>query len=216
MIIHSNATVRLQNNLANAVILPSVTFDGSPSAWFGTLDLTNNKLIVEATVSHATAVANLQSQSHSVLNSSTMPATFGIAVIDNSALPTPFTTFGNQPVDANSILISPELLGDANADGHVDLTDLSAVLNNFGSSTLAWTSGNFDGASTIDLTDLSAVLNNFGATNPNASLAASVPNAAPEPATAGALLAGSLMLLATRRRHPSPTTSRPPPSQRPF
>ena len=61
------------------------------------------------------------------------------------------------------------MVGDANADGSVDLTDLSTVLNNSGSTTSAWTSGNFDGAPTIDLTDLSDVLNNFGITNPNAS-----------------------------------------------
>jgi len=62
------------------------------------------------------------------------------------------------------------LPGDANLDGHVDLTDLSTVLNNFGQATTAWTSGNFDGAATIDLTDLSAVLNNFGQSAPSAAI----------------------------------------------
>ena len=122
--------MQLQSSLGQSVVVPSVTFDGSPGSWTGTLDLTNNKLIVQATVTHAAAVVTLQTQSHSVLNSSTMPMA-GIAVIDNGALATPFATFGNQPVDTNSILIAPELLGDSNADGHVDLTDLSAVLNNF-------------------------------------------------------------------------------------
>ena len=59
-------------------------------------------------------------------------------------------------------------MGDANADGQIDLTDLSTILNNFGATTSAWTSGNFDGAATIDLTDLSDVLNNFGVTYANA------------------------------------------------
>ncbi|HUO10000.1 MAG TPA: rhamnogalacturonan lyase B N-terminal domain-containing protein [Phycisphaerae bacterium] len=52
--------------------------------------------------------------------------------------------------------------GDANQDGHIDLSDLSIVLNNFGSTSSNWSSGNFDGNPTIDLTDLSYVLNNFG------------------------------------------------------
>ncbi len=63
---------------------------------------------------------------------------------------------------SNSATAPAALLGDANVDGRVDLTDLSVVLNNFGSATANWTSGNFDGAATIDLTDLSDVLNNFG------------------------------------------------------
>jgi hypothetical protein len=59
------------------------------------------------------------------------------------------------------------MLGDANLDGKVDLTDLSTVLNNFGMSTTEWTDGNFDGSGTVDLTDLSDVLNNFGAVSGN-------------------------------------------------
>ena len=65
----------------------------------------------------------------------------------------------------NSAPAPAVLLGDANVDGHVDLTDLSIVLNNFGAATSNWTSGNFDGAETIDLTDLSDVLNNFGSSS---------------------------------------------------
>ena len=43
---------------------------------WGTLDVTNDKMIVEAAVSHATAVGNLESQAHSVVTSSTMA--FGV------------------------------------------------------------------------------------------------------------------------------------------
>ncbi|HUO07210.1 MAG TPA: hypothetical protein VM008_02675, partial [Phycisphaerae bacterium] len=95
------------------------------------------------------------------------------------------STFGGLSVDSSAILISPELQGDANADGHVDLTDLSTVLNNFGVATSAWVKGNFDGAATIDLTDLSAVLNNFGLTYANATTASGslAAAAAPEPAS---------------------------------
>ncbi len=65
----------------------------------------------------------------------------------------------------NSATAPAVLVGDANVDGHVDLTDLSIVLNNFGSATSNWTSGNFDGAASIDLTDLSDVLNHFGSSS---------------------------------------------------
>ena len=201
--IHGGGTVQLQSGLGAAVVLPSVTFDGSAGNWLGTLDVTNNKLVVEAVVSKPAALANLQSQANSAIKSSTMAATFGIAVVDNAALATPLTTFGGTPVDVNSILVAPELLGDSNIDGTVDLTDLSTVLNNFGSTTSAWTSGNFDGAATIDLTDLSDVLNNFGASNPNPTSAsgggAVAAIATPEPASL-AVAGIALAALITRRR----------------
>jgi hypothetical protein len=104
------------------------------------------------------------------------------------------------------VMVAAELLGDSNVDGKVDLTDLSVVLNHFGSTTSAWTSGNFDGAATIDLTDLSDVLNNFGVTNPNASDAALVSNGAstavatPEPTSLAILGLGAAGLLSRRRK----------------
>ena len=158
----------------------------------GTVDLTTSKFIIEpaATSKSATLAALGTSLASSSLISSTLPANFGLALMDNAA--TNFSTFGNLPADANSILLSPELLGDANADGHVDLSDLSTLLNNFGTNTPAWTSGNFDHAPTIDLTDLSDVLNNFGLSNPDASNSLlSTPSsviATPEPATLSLLL----------------------------
>ncbi len=130
------------------------------------------------------------------------PAQYAIAVVDNSTLTTPFTTFGGQPVDANSVLITPALLGDTNLDNTIDLTDLSTLLNNFGATTPNWTSGNFDNAPTIDLTDLSDVLNNFGAVNLNAN-AASSPDLSfptPEPTTL-LLLIPALLLLTPRRKN---------------
>ncbi len=88
-------------------------------------------------------------------------------------------------------------LGDSNFDGKVDLTDLSTVLNNFGSTTAHWSAGNFDGAATIDLTDLSDVLNNFGSTA--ASVTSTTVAATPEPASLALLSVAGLLLLKRRR-----------------
>ena len=179
----------------------ALTLGGTSNNWTGTVDLAGNKLVIKPAANRATVLATLQNQAafgatnSAGITSSTLPAGFGIAVIDNAALATPFTTFGGQSVDSNSLLIAPELLGDTNADGTVDLSDLSTVLNNFGATTSAWTSGNFDNAATIDLTDLSDVLNNFGASNPNAS---ALPIATPEPASL-TLLVPVALLLRTRR-----------------
>ncbi len=194
--IHTGGTLQLAAGLPSAVSVPSISFDGTPGNWSGSLDLNNNKLIVQDAANHAASLANLLTQSHTVITSTGSPANFAVAVLDNAILNK--TTFGNVTVDANSILVGPELLGDSNADGAVDLTDLSTVLNNFGASTLAWTSGNFDGASTIDLTDLSDVLNNFGSSNPNPS-GIGTPVATPEPTSLALLTLGTAALLRRRR-----------------
>ena len=170
------------------------------------LDITNNKLILEPSAANkSTALSSIQAElSAQSLFSSTLPANFALALLDNALLN--LSTFGNQPVDTNSLLLSEELLGDTNIDGHVDLTDLSTILNNFGATTSAWTSGNFDNAPTIDLTDLSDVLNNFGASNPAASASSDSPAAdpplqnAPEPAALAPLALAAALF--PRRNRP--------------
>ncbi len=164
----------------------------------GTVDITTSKFIIETTNANksATLATLLQNLATHSLTSSTMPSNFALALLDNAILN--LTTFGGESADANSLLLSPELLGDANIDGHVDLTDLSTILNNFGASTPNWTSGNFDHATTIDLTDLSDVLNNFGATNPTPT-SSSLATPTPEPAPL-ALLAPAFLLLSPRRK----------------
>ena len=185
---------------------------GGIGAWSTGLDLTTSKFVFESTISNkSTDLGQIEDQVNfgktntaGIFTSSTLASNMGIAVLDNAILNK--TTFGGMNVDSNSILVGAELFGDANADGSVDLTDLSTVLNNFGSTTSAWTSGNFDGAATIDLTDLSDVLNNFGATNASASAGDSVFSSAgaavatPEPASLAVIGLGVVGLLARRRK----------------
>jgi fibronectin-binding autotransporter adhesin len=195
--------------------IPALTLTGTTGNWSGRVDLTNNRLILETIPStKATALATLQNQvnygkTHPTgILSTTIPANQGLAVADNALLTTLFTTFGGLPVDSNSLLVGLELLGDSNFDGKVDLTDLNTVLNHLGTTTPAWTSGNFDGAATIDLTDLNDVLNHLGTSIPNPddtspfniqNSSFSIPSA-PEPASLSLLAFGPLLL--TRRRTP--------------
>ena len=162
----------------------------------GTVDVTGSKVVVEASgATKAGILSSLQGYAAaSSLLSTGQAANFGLAVLDNGVLNR--TSFGGLAVDGNAVLLSAELLGDANADGQVDLTDLSTVLNNFGTATPNWTSGNFDNATAIDLTDLSAVLNNFGAVNAGA---AGTLAAAPEPASLP-VLGGAVFVLGRKRR----------------
>ena len=137
----------------------------------GTLDITDSALIVQTQTASfvPTQLGILRSQVISGYQNGTWqgvgitssiaaanPNRIGIAIFLPSNLF--FTTFDGLQVDQNSVVASSALLGDATLDGTVDLSDLSIVLNNFGSTTPNWTDGNFDFAPTIDLTDLSDVL----------------------------------------------------------
>ena len=209
LIVNGTHVIRPNLTVAGTSVVSNLTLAGTTNNWAGHLDLSGNKLIVE-TASKATAIATLQNQvafaasNSGGITSSGLAANFGIAVMDNAVLNK--TTFGGVAVDANSVLVSPELLGDANADGKIDLSDLSTVLNSFGGTTSAWTSGNFDGAATIDLTDLSDELNNFGASNANASdvlpvvASAGGAIASPEPTSLALVGLGAVALLRRRKQ----------------
>ncbi|HUO07141.1 MAG TPA: PEP-CTERM sorting domain-containing protein [Phycisphaerae bacterium] len=209
LVVNGTHIIRANATSAGTSLVSSLTIAGSTGNWTGHLDLSGTKLVVEAAVSKPAVIATLQNQAaygvtHTAgITSTGMPANFGLAVMDNAVLGK--TSFGGVAVDSSSVLVSQELLGDSNADGHVDLTDLSTVLNNFGTATLAWTSGNFDGASTIDLTDLSAVLNNFGLSNPSASSetasgGATPATAVPEPTSLALMGIGAVALLRRRKQ----------------
>ena len=132
----------------------------------GTLDLTNNALIIQCnSASDATSLyASVQQdvvfgQTHNagIISSTDAASGYGLAVFLNTNGGTRLGTFDSDAAirpNANSVIVMSELLGDANLDGTVDLTDLATVLNDMGQQTANWTSGNFDGANTIDLTDL--------------------------------------------------------------
>ena len=168
--VNGSLAIRSNGSASGTSIVNALSIAGSNGQWTGALDLTNNKLIVDTSdaATKATAITALQNQIQSYgkagslgITASGLPANQALAVVDNAALGTPFTLFGGQPVDLHAILIAPELLGDSDLSGTVDLNDLNTVLNNLGQTTSAWTSGNFDGASTIDLNDLNDVLNNL-------------------------------------------------------
>jgi hypothetical protein len=106
-----------------------------------------------------------------------------------------------QEMDYTSVTVSSNvgasapLLGDANGDGKVDVTDLNIVLANLGTITSLRSNGNFDGAATIDLTDLNDVLNNLTTTPTSGAVVAT-----PEPASLSLLATGTLLLARRRRR----------------
>ena len=79
--------------------------------------------------------------------------------------------------------------GDANADGQVDINDLTVVLANYNRMG-GWSQGEFTGSGTVDINDLTIVLAHYGQTS-----IAGI-SAVPEPAGILLLAAGAFGLLA--------------------
>jgi hypothetical protein len=86
--------------------------------------------------------------------------------------------------------------GDANADGAVDIADLSVVLTNYDKTGVSWSQGDFDANGAVDIQDLSKVLSNYDKT-----FTAGI-TAVPEPSTLvlTALGFAALWLCARRKR----------------
>ena len=78
------------------------------------------------------------------------------------------TTFGSQSVNSNSILARYTLLGDANLDGKVNLSDFLALRHNFGlTSSATWDQGDFDYDGKVNLNDFLILRKHFGQSLPS-------------------------------------------------
>ena len=94
---------------------------------------------------------------------------------------------GNMP----AVILQPQVPGDANGDGQVDVNDLTIVLTNFGQTGTTWGTGDFNGDGRVDINDLTIVLSNFGRT-----AGAAPAGAVPEPSLGALSLSGLAALLA--------------------
>ena len=79
---------------------------------------------------------------------------------------------GSQIAQLVAPISDTTLLGDANRDGKVDLTDFGILKQHFGSNG-GWSQGNFDGPGTVDLTDFGILKQAFGSATGGALLLAS-------------------------------------------
>jgi autotransporter-associated beta strand protein len=185
----------------------------------GSLDIKNNAVIVVAadSTNKATLLATLAGQLGTSITSSTAvtDAKYALAEINNASLGA--TTFGGLAVDANCIIVTETLKGDADLDGGVGPLDLAKWKVGFGNpSEYSVTNGDFDHDGGVGPLDLAIWKANFGAsvlsnpapsdftsggliTVPSASFGGGV-SAVPEPASLVALEIGAVLLLCRRRR----------------
>ncbi|MEM8494770.1 MAG: hypothetical protein AAF663_05235 [Planctomycetota bacterium] len=68
----------------------------------------------------------------------------------------------NQFNQADAVLLTRAIPGDANLNGQVEQGDLNAVLNNWGSFDSSWSTGDLNGNGQVEQGDLNLVLNNWG------------------------------------------------------
>ena len=94
--------------------------------------------------------------------------------------------------EAQQVVATAALYGDANLDGTISQADLDAVLLNWGDAAGTWARGDFNADGWIGQADLDAVLLNWGSTSVNAANPI-----VPEPASGSALLG---LVLLTRYR----------------
>ena len=98
----------------------------------------------------------------------------------------------NASGQTDALLLTPQIPGDANLDGTVDINDLTVVLSNYGARGATWWQGDFNGDGKVDINDLTIVLSHYGQ---SVAAPGGGPTAVPEPGTLIALAAGLAGLL---------------------
>jgi hypothetical protein len=184
----------------------------------GTLDITNNHIIVDYTPGND-PIASIAALIKSGFNVGNAPwsgtgitstaaaatsASYGIGYADAADTSNP------AGLSSGQIEIMYTLLGDANLDGKVNGTDFAILAANFNQAVTSWDQGDFNYDGKANGTDFTALAANFnqGASQSadEAALAAFASangltaSAVPEPTSMGLLLAGSIGLVARRRR----------------
>jgi hypothetical protein len=177
-----------------------------------TVDLTNNKLIVDYTgtsplpdiKAKITSAYNAGAWTGPGLTTSAGDAQhFALGYGESSAVFTSFpATFGGQQVDNTAVLVTYTRYGDADLNGTVNLSDFNRLASNFGTTGKVWTQGDFNYDGTVNLGDFNLLAGNFGLSAAGSEVTpqdwANLAAAVPEPSLL--ILSGVPALAGMRRR----------------
>ena len=162
--LYGNTTIPANGGSAGVSQLSEIDFEG------GTLDLSNNDLLLQSTAANLSAdyatlrhaIISARAGGAGLTASSADGTLTGLALACNSALPQPYSAtqlFDGLPADADSLLVKFTYAGDANLDGVVDLDDYrlmdAGYLAGFDGVTkvATWTTGNFNYDGIVDYKD---------------------------------------------------------------
>jgi hypothetical protein len=164
------------NSPGGATVVPAVSV-ATPT---GTLDLTNNALIIDYVAGNSpiATIANLiktgyaggswtgagitsSSAAAVALSADVHKTALGFA--EASAIGLGSGSFAGQSLDSSSLIIGYALSGDANLDGNINTPDFNMLATNFNASTQLWTSGDFNFDGKVNALDFNAIATNFGA-----------------------------------------------------
>jgi hypothetical protein len=218
--------IRANGSNAGATRVSALLFAGTPGAWTGQLDLTNNALIVQGnSTNKATLLSTLNSYiasgSHGGLwdgpgiTSSTLLAapSHALALADNADLG--LNSYRGLFLNENAFIVLQARIGDATLDGRVDAFDLNKLAAHWQQpGGASWSAGDFTNDGIVDAFDLNALAANWqygvggGLETFDTALARfpDIAAAVPEPASVLLLAAGAIPLLSRRRgreRNPS-------------
>jgi hypothetical protein len=172
------------------------------------LDVRTAKLIVDYTGASPLATLRADRAAGRIMSSTTVAGT--VVLIAEASDFVGMTSFGDQSVDATSILVTLALRGDSNLSNRVDFDDLLKLAHNYGITTGGtWSKGDSNDDGQVNFDDLLALAQNYNAsllsngqlTQLDSTFAADFALAlsmVPEPASLSLLALGAVL---PRRRH---------------
>jgi autotransporter-associated beta strand protein len=180
LIVDGTAVAAYQGTPAtNTLFASSLTLSGTTNDWTGTLDLTDNDLVVrngslgtlanQVTQGYNPAGGGNWQGSGGILSSTAAADTThltALGVIQNSiggntSAPALYTSFDGQPVFNTDVLVKYTYYGDSDLSGSVDGGDYSRIDNGYLNNLTGWFNGDFNYDGVIDGSDYTLIDNSY-------------------------------------------------------